>query len=124
MTAWEKTRRIADDLDRAEIYLPFETVNTLRRIERTLHRWAEDECNGRVQRDDDTGRPYYHYNIRGTKYPAPDREKGALKRVAAICKTYKLYYFHQGDPRGCALYISREKLEETGYHSRGVAICV
>ena len=124
------------------ISLPFDHVNTLRRAEKTLHRWAERECGDSnafcswmIERDEQTGVPYMvrdsynSYQCGGTVRPntiktrIPDRENGALRRVAAICKEHGLHYYHQTDPRGCALYVAREPLTDQNYFSAGVA-CV
>jgi hypothetical protein len=78
----------------------------------TLHRWAEEECNGTIQRDGENGdgkpRRYYQTRmgriIRGEIIP--DRERGALKRLEAIVSpTTGCYAYHQPDPRGASLYI-------------------
>lgn len=90
----------------------------LRRIEMTLHRWAEHECNGNIQREGDNGdgKPRWHSGYgNGKGYPIPDREKGALKRLGKIMAQYPaLVAFHQGDPRGCALYILRREQIKPG----------
>lgn len=108
-------------------------ARTLRRAERTLHRWSEEECNGTIQREGDEGtgkpfRPFESFYIRKDgskainrhKVPTPDREAGALRRVAEVCKATGLHYFHQTDPRGCALYVSTEPLTASNYSSRGI----
>lgn len=109
----------------------------LRRIEMTLQRWSERECGdeyGRaIERDEETGIPYETYDLgqngkRG-RHRIADKEKGALKRLAAIMEFYpELVAYHQGDPRGCALYIVKradvpqgERLDS--YYTRGVAVC-
>ena len=51
-----------------------------------------------------------------------DRERGALKRVAAECKRIGAHFYHQSDPRGCVLYIGAEPMSDSDYH-RGVAAC-
>lgn len=103
-------------------------AESLRRISMTLHRWHELECgdgndyaswtiarghkrNGAFEYDDN-GKPYIEWrahNANGARYlPTPDRERGALKRLAAILKRYPgLSAYVQTDPRGCALYIMR-----------------
>ena len=103
----------------------------LRRISMTLHRWHELECGvetGGVERDEETGKTYW-YNARNSiRTPTPDRETGALKRLAAIMARYPaLSYYVQGDPRGAALYILRpgdvpEGAEADSYYSRGLAV--
>lgn len=84
------------------------------RAARTLHTWSERECNGNIQRDETTGKCHYYYT-RGPRAgdrisgPAiPDRESGALRRIAAVLQAYPgLAFHHQGDPRGAPLYIYR-----------------
>ena len=103
----------------------------LRRCQMTLHRWAELECGDgdnykswAIERDEKTGRPYmciYPHQGANSRYIVPDRERGALRRVAKLCAELGLHYFHQTDPRGCALYVSREPLTDSNYN-QGVAI--
>ena len=104
----------------------------LRRISMTLQRWHELECgdgNGCIERDEKTGRPYwYNANSRRAYSLIPDREKGALKRLAAIMAKYPdLRAYVQGDPRGAALYILQpgdvpEGEDPSCYYSRGLAV--
>ncbi len=109
----------------------FDEAQQLRRIEMTLHRWAEAECNGEIQRDETDGQTYRHYG-RNTSGPfltvkCADREAGALKRLKAIIDARnaraegvrnqtticghaclpenEVIAYQQGDPRGCALYL-------------------
>jgi hypothetical protein len=101
-------------------------------IERTLHRWAEDECNGDITREEATDKPFRHYG-RGTSGPMqtvaiPDREKGALARLARVMARHPdLVAYHQGDPRGCALYVLRkadvEGKDLNAHYSSGWAVC-
>ena len=83
----------------------------LRRIAMTLHRWHELECGidaGGVERDETTGKVYWYNAHTDKRMPFPDRETGALKRLAAIMARYpSLRYYVQGDPRGAALYVIR-----------------
>jgi hypothetical protein len=133
-------------IDRADL-------EPLMRIERTLHRWSERECNGEVEVADDGKAFAVSGSFRvalcdklGTKvehrWAIPNRERGALKRLAAIMARYpKLAAYYQGDPRGCALYVyekgklreyqKRVGLEHAGrfainscYSSVGVAVCL
>jgi hypothetical protein len=60
---------------------------SLRRISMTLHRWAEHECNGTIERDENRAdRPYWSNPGTGQHFVAPvaDREAGAMKRLRAI----------------------------------------
>ena len=120
-----------------------EEAEALRRISMTLHRWAEHECNGTIQREGENGdgRPRAYNPNTGRMYGyVPDRERGALKRLQAIVKARnernphvpdmrpgQLAYYVQGDPRGCALYILRpgdvlDGQRADGYYSRGIAV--
>ena len=98
-------------------------ADKLRLIEKTLQRWAELECGDSneyaswaIERDEKTDKPYMVRQVYGhgqpdrtIRTPIADREKGALKRLAAIMAQYPdLLYYHQTDPRGCALYILRK----------------
>ena len=79
--------------------------------EHRLQRWSEQECNGEIQRDDETGKPYRWLSYGGTakaRYSTPDRETGSLKRCQEIAERYGLKFFHQLDPRGCQVHIYRE----------------
>ena len=104
---------------------------TLRRISLALRRWYEHECNGAIQRDGDRGdgAPFWHSTYDGRKlYRAPDRERGALRRLADIMARYPdLTPYVQGDPRGCALYILRpsdvpEGKDADAYYNRGIPV--
>lgn len=106
-------------------------ARALRRVAMTLHRWHELECGtdtGAVQRDETTGRTYWYNAMTGRRSPTPDRETGALKRLAAIMARYPaLSAYVQGDPRGAALYILRPDDVPAGadvdaYYSRGLAV--
>ena len=133
MTARQSTYELIHHLNTRGINVSFDQANTLRRTQLVLQRWAEGECGDSndynswlIERDETTGRPYRcrypHNETRCYRTRIPDREAGALRRVAAICKNLGLHYYHQTDPRGCALYVDREPLPENNY-TRGVACC-
>lgn len=103
----------------------------LRRISMTLHRWHELECgdsDGCIERDDVTDKPFWRSAHTGKRWPIPDREVGAQKRLYAIMRRYPtLRAYVQGDPRGEALYILRpgdipEGAHAESYYSRGIAV--
>ncbi len=122
------------------IGVDYQSADKLRLIERTLHRWAELECGDSneyaswmIERDDETEKPYFvrilHRDGKTYRTPTADREKGALKRLAAIMEQFpNLVSYHQTDPRGCALWlVPKDKLD--GYpidsiYTRGVACCI
>lgn len=102
----------------------------LRRISVQLHRWHELECGvegGGVERDETTGKCTWYNSFTGNRTPHRDMETPALARLAKIMKRYpNLRAYVQGDPRGCALYLLREKDapvgEEDSNYSRGIAV--
>lgn len=103
----------------------------LRRVAMTLHRWRELECGtdtGGVERDETTGKTYWYNAMTGRRSPTPDRETGALQRLATIMARYPaLSAYVQGDPRGAAVYILRPGDVPAGadpdaYYSRGLAV--
>lgn len=110
----------------------------LRRIAMTLHRWHELECgygnkyqSWSIERDEETGKPFmciYPHTGKFRRYPVADREKGALRRLAAIMARYpELSAYVQGDPRGAALYIIRpgdipEGRSVDSYYNNGIAV--
>lgn len=136
MNAQEKDRHLADQIGEYVganglhfLSIGLAHARTLRRAQLTLHRWAEEMCNGTIQRDGEQGdgKPFrvlgFHIpgkEYRETRYPVPDREAGALRRVEQVCKAAGLFYYHQTDPRGCALYVSAEPLTNQNYH-HGIA---
>jgi len=112
----------------ASLGFTFEESARLRRIEMTLQRWAEAECNGEIERNEETGRPFRRHDACGSdgrtwvtkRYPIADRKAGALTRLEEIVKARNVREFcdgkrsnskrtviayHKGDPRGCALYL-------------------
>jgi hypothetical protein len=91
------------------------TFVTLCDTEHILHRWAEDECNGTIERDKPTnrwvlGRPRrFAETSRGERLDlgfVPDRAAGAMRRaVRVLCNHRLLSIYWQTDPRGCQVYI-------------------
>lgn len=120
-TKAEKTHRLYARL--SELGFSFAESSSLIRAERTLSRWAEAECNGDIQREA-TGLPFRYFGSEHQhRCPTADREAGALRRIEAICKRAGAHYFHQTDPRGCALYVSKEPITDQTYY-REVAVCI
>lgn len=116
-------------------------ASNLLRLEKTLQRWHELECgddSGSIERDEQTGKPFFRrqwQGLNGTwhdkKFPYPDKEKGALRRLASLFEKHPdLAFYQQGDPRGCALYVYRKADLPEGkdinalYSSIGLALCV
>ena len=105
-------------------------ANRLRRISMTLHRWHEWECGtekGCVARDETTGKTYWISSMTGKRWPTPDRETGAMKRLETILEGRNVSAYIQTDPRGAALYILRPGDVPKGgdvnaYYSRGICV--
>jgi hypothetical protein len=129
-TAYSKNVALVERLRLHGAVLSLRDASILRRAERTLHQWAERCCGydtGHASvaygRDDESGKPFAeihpHTGRPSYREPIVDRETNALKRVAKICTTYGLHFYHQTDPRGCALYVDTKPLTESDY-SNGV----
>lgn len=122
----------AEVIQRLErIGITYHDAANLRRIAMTLHTWHEAECgtgNGCVERNEATGKPYWLNSRTGNRMAVPDREKGALKRLADVMARYPtLRAYIQGDPRGAPLFILKpgdvpEDGTDDAYYSRGVAV--
>jgi hypothetical protein len=132
MTARQDTYDLIRDLEARGLSITFEDANALRRAALTLHHWAEAECGDgndyaswAIERDETTGIPYrcvYFHDRNGVERTRiPDREAGALRRVAEVCKRIGAHYYHQTDPRGSALRIDREPIPSDAY-TRAVAV--
>jgi len=124
-----------------EMGFDYVEASNLLRIQKTLHRWHELECGdetGSIERDEETGKPFFRRQWQGMngqwhdkKFPYPDKEKGALKRLASIFEKHpNLCFYQQGDPRGCSLYVLRKDSIKKGeelsavYSGRGLALYV
>ena len=87
----------------------YQDAQALRRISMTLHRWHEMECGaygGCIERDEETGLPYWYNPDVGTRYRTRDMETGALKRLNAIMARYPhLHSLRPRRPARRALYI-------------------
>lgn len=142
-TKIERMTRLLSSMDK--LGFTYSETQSLRRIEMTLQRWGENECgNGNdhmswsIERDETTDKPFMVYHPHtGKSYrePIADKEAGALKRMAKIVESRNARFdkkdavvgYHQGDPRGCALYIVRVadlngRPVDTCY-TCGVAVC-
>ncbi len=141
MSARHETESLISSIERrTQVRLSFDDANTLRRAEKLLQRWAELECGDSnqwgswaIERDDNgDGAPFmvHHRYAHGTgkdsivRTRIADREAGALRRIKAVCERNGLNYYHQTDPRGCALYVSNQPFADFNYSSVGVACCV
>lgn len=122
-----------------------EEIQTLRRVELTLHRWAEKVCNGEIEYNEEAKKVYSvswrHLPLSGESkiaWEIPNREAHALKRLEHVMAHHKdLWYYHQTDPRGCSLWIGKysdlpplsadcNTMNETikKFYTRGRAVCL
>ncbi len=126
-SVFEQNHIIRERLARRGMHITNEEANFLRRAERTLHRWYEKECGtdrGYIKRDEETGAPYWVCAMSGRRqYRIRDAETGCLKRVEVFCQEKGWYFYAQGDPRGCVLYVGVEPLHDTNYPTKGAACC-
>ena len=129
MKAKEKDRLLQAAISRhCDTWITLDDARILRRAEKTLHRWGEMKCNAEVYEENGaTWRRLPGFRVGGRwvepkAEKIPNREKGTLQRVADVCQHYGLFFYHQTDPRGCALYVSKEKMDCATYY-RGIACC-
>ena len=120
-TKAERTQKLYSSL--LNLGFTFPECSTLIRASRTLSRWAEAECNGDIQRDE-AGKPWRYYGLEYQhKCPTADREAGALRRIESICNRAGAHFYHQQDPRGCALYVGSNPLTDQNYR-HAIAVCL
>lgn len=87
--------------------------NQLRRAEMALHSWAEKECNGQIQFDEEKGKHILYLNDEYGDFTIPtcyinDSEAHYLKEAKRHAKAAGLRVYHQGDPRGCQIYLYKQ----------------
>ena len=97
--------------------IPAAIFDRLCAIQRRLHRWAEDECNGAIQWEEDPEnpeqeRPRRYYPDRWGSCTVkggiiPNQEARLLKEASKLAAQCGGLVYHQCDPRGCALYFYR-----------------
>ena len=80
-----------------------------------------------------TNKPYlvtHPHTGKSHRRAVADREAGALRRLAKLMAGHPEWLaYHQGDPRGCALYLVRREDVKPGelldaVYSRGFAVCI
>ena len=114
-------------------------ANRLLKAERALQRWAEAECGNsdnfaswHIERDEKSGKPFsvtipHRSGATTRRTPIRDMERAALRWAAEVCEPLGLVWYHQGDPRGCALYVGTREmlggLSAEQAHNRLVAVC-
>jgi hypothetical protein len=133
MTKKEAILRYVQERRLAKLGFTQPEAETLRRISMALSRWAEAECNGEVEVDDD-GKAFRVYPGHAptwevSRWPIPNREAGATRRLRKMMQDHPgLAFYHQTDPRWAALYIYRPEDLEPGqsidsvYSSIGICV--
>ena len=116
--------QLARDAKARGIDLSQADAQALRRAEMTLRRWALRECGDgsgtHIERNGTTGIPYEVADRSPWFQRINDNESAALQRVSALCERLGIYYHHQQDPRGPALFIAAEPMTDSDYSSVGV----
>ncbi len=108
----KEAQRINNQANRLAAYgITWGEAEQLRRDSMRLSSWSEMECNHDVSRDEVTNKVTIRYCRNDGNMSKPqriaDRETPALRRCEAIAKAHGLVFYHQGDPRGAAVYIGK-----------------
>ena len=104
----------------------YEEADRIRRDAERLHTWAEHECNGDIERDEETGKTFRTYNHSGPgpikRYPCRDTETPATKRIetTAAARGYKAMF--QGDPRGWPVEICKPEDVKDAHNYNGISV--
>jgi len=108
----ERRQRLAEKMG-----MDKNSYNALRRIGQSLHRSDEDSAMGSKE---------WRHNPKywEKEYSDKEREKDvneAFKKAGALRKKKKLdiHFYHQRDPRGATLHISKERMSDRDYSSKG-----
>ena len=83
--------------------------NALRRVSHELSKHGEHEANTGESRRREVGKSF-------------SKAEALRKKVYGKKAKSKLHFYHQTDPRGVALYASKEKMKNTNYNSKGKPI--
>lgn len=115
-----------------KLEISFSDVMFFRRKAMALRRWFERECGDSnvymswaIERDEKTEKPYlvrYYNNGKTYRTAIPDLENGAKKAIEKLCEELELFFYIQTDPRGLALYLSREELTSENYNGKGFGV--
>lgn len=93
--------------------IDYETARLLLRDAATIQRWAIEECNGTIQREEDENEtPYRYYELGNGEHvksrrPIRDSEKHARERIIRRLAALGLQLWFQGDPRGWCVRVAK-----------------
>ena len=76
----------------------------LQKIAKTMHRLDENHCNYGLSKSQET------------------RMKNLMKQAQEIAEIFGFSAFHQGDPRGCSLYMTDDTVTMDNY-TDGIPVC-
>ena len=79
-------------------------LQRLRKISNALHHLDEASCNGELTKRQES------------------REANLEKEAKEIASMYGLIAYHQGDPRGCSMYLITQEIKNTGQYTNGIPI--
>ena len=104
----------------------------LRKLEKRIHSYDEEMCNGTIQQDDSEA----WFRMYPDEYGCPcvygrklrTQPADLLREAIAIAARFKLMIHHQSDPRGCALYVYDPaelgcRPVDSCYSTFGTAVC-
>lgn len=124
-TIYQKTGRIVSALTQQDSTKEYNwtILNKIRRDSITLRRLYECECNG-CTRERPAGWSWSDYDkVRIIQMAWVEKRIEAVRsRIERNCKALGLHYYHQTDPRGCALYVSNNPISDNSYSTSSVAI--
>jgi len=103
---------------RFDVKIDIEDFIQLRRDAMRLRRWYERCCTN-VEVND--GKAYEYDNF-STRWRVPNPEPGCFARISKICKKYTLYFYIQSDPRGPALYLSVNPIDNCRYTNDAISV--
>lgn len=93
------------------------SYNRLRRSAEGLTRADTNYANGTTG-----GEPKYSGNKIVNEYTEKNHRKDtdeAFKKIASMAKKMGLHYYHQSDPRGASLYVSKKRMSQENYNREG-----
>lgn len=79
-------------------------LEKLRKISKSFHILSEKACNYGLSKRDET------------------RESTLKNEAQEIATIYGLIAYHQGDPRGCSLWLITKEMKASGQYTEGIAI--
>lgn len=92
-----------------EVGLDKNKYNALRRVSHGLHKTSEASANGEIEEKGYMKEVGKHFS----------KAEALRKKIHGKDAKKKMHYYHQTDPRGTALYASKERMNQMNYNSKG-----